>query len=378
MTDNHFHFITTAKEWQTCLSHLKRWPRVAVDLEANSLYVYQEYICLLQFSTEEQDFIVDPLAGFPLLGLGDLLQNPKIEKIFHASEYDLILLKEAYGVEAVNLFDTMWAGRILGYKNMGLAAFLESFLQITVSKKHQKANWSKRPLSAEQLAYAQNDTRYLIQLRDLMSAELEKRGQMEEALEIFRNETRVKSPDRSFDAADFYGLRGARRMPPQMQAVLRELFILRDREAKARNVPPFKVLNNDVLLHLAKLQPANEEELLKVRGISERVLQRMGTSLLRAVARGRKAPPPEPPVRNNRKSNRTMERFECLSDWRKQRAQERDVESDVILKRDTMWEIAALDELSMDTLKTITTLGPHRFSLYGEDLLRLLQGVDGS
>ena len=139
---------------------------MAIDLESNSLYSYREEVCLIQLSTAEKDYILDPIAGSDLFGLGQIIQDPSIEKVLHAAEYDCILLRRQYGWKLENLFDTMWAARILGHARYGLANVLEDAYGIKLNKKYQKANWCKRPLTKAQLNYAQMDTHFLLQLRD--------------------------------------------------------------------------------------------------------------------------------------------------------------------------------------------------------------------
>ncbi|MCA9975364.1 MAG: hypothetical protein KC413_06425, partial [Anaerolineales bacterium] len=113
-----YQLVASPKQWQSCLTQLRQENRLGLDLEANSLYAYHESVCLIQISTRDQDFIIDPLHIPDLSGLGEIIANSNVEKVFHAAEYDLILMKRHYGWELHNLFDTMWAVRILGHKQM--------------------------------------------------------------------------------------------------------------------------------------------------------------------------------------------------------------------------------------------------------------------
>jgi len=366
-------YVDTPAAWADCLAALEGESRFAIDLEANSLYVYREQVCLIQISTEDQDYIVDPLVGLELDGLGVLLANPEVEKVFHASEYDLILLKRDYDWDVVNLFDTMWAARVLGYKSMGLAWFLNEYFDVTVSKKHQKANWTKRPLTQAQLAYAQMDTHFLLQLRDMLAAELESEGKMEEAQEIFVRESRVRVPERRFDPESFWSLRGARDLGKRELAVLRELCILRDEESARRNQPPFKVLSSEMLCRLAQASPKTMSELRALNGIPPRAIDRMGSRMLQAIATGLDAPIPRPPRRGPRTEAEILDRFERLQQWRKVHAQSRGVESDVVLTRESMWEIARENPRSLEELGRVARLGPQLLELYGTHILELLQ-----
>jgi len=362
-------YIDTQAGWDRCVALFHSEPAVAIDLEANSLFAYREQVCLLQFSTAVGDYIVDPLAGIDLSALGDLLADPEVEKVFHASEYDMILLKRDHDWHIRNLFDTMWAARILGYKNMGLAWFLREFYGVEVSKKYQKANWAARPLLPDLLAYAQTDTHYLLRLRHDFAALLEEAGCMAEAREIFAHQSEVRLPDQGFDPDGFWALRGARDLKPEQMSILKALYYFRDDEARRRNQPAFKVLNNEALVAMAKEAPKTPEALAAIRGIGPRNLDRYGSQLLRAIRKARQEPPPQRPARKPRQDPGVLERFERLSQWRKERAVARGVESDVIISRETMWSIARDNPSSMADLGRISGIGPQRLNMHGEEIL---------
>ena len=374
-----YKLIDNTGAWRECLRVLRAEPRFAVDIEANSLYAYRERICLIQVSTPEQDFIIDPLADFSLSGFGKLLSNSRIEKIFHASDYDLMLLKRHYGWSVSNLFDTMWAGRILGFNNMGLAWFLREFFGVTLSKRHQRANWAVRPLPEELLLYARLDTHYLIALRDELALRLENEGLYEEAREIFDNECRVHPSPQGFDPEAYRSIRGARDLPPRGQAILRALFLYRDKEARRRDVPPFKVIGNEALILLAQHAPSDLDALYELDGFPKRLIKRLGPRLLEVIAQGKKAAlPGAAPKRAPKNNPAEAARYKALFDWRRKTAQARGVESDVIVTRDTMWELARINPRNLEDLEQIRSLGPHRRGLYGESLLGILGDTDES
>jgi ribonuclease D len=367
-----FQLVADGAAWRACLAALRAAPRLAIDLEANSMYAYAERACLIQISTEDKDFILDPLAALDLSGLGDIIADPAVEKIFHAAEYDLILLRRDYGWHLHNLFDTMWAARILGYKLFGLAGMLEMAFGVRLSKRYQKANWCHRPLSAGELAYAQKDTHYLLALRDRLAAELEARGLMAEAQETFAEQSRVKMPNNGFDPDAFWHLNGVFDMQPAQQAALKALFAFRDREARRRNSPHFKVLGDQTLLEMATKMPTRLSELDDIHGMSTGQQQRYGRQMLAAIAEARQAPPPQPPPRPPRPPDAVLIRYDKLHRWRKTRAQARGVESDVIISRDALWAIAQANPRSVAELAALNALGPYRLAQYGEEILKQL------
>src|SRR3989338_7284646 len=177
--------VADAASLRTLVAELQTEPVVAVDTESNSLHAYRERVCLLQFSSCTRDYIVDPLQLRDLSPLGGLFADPRQQKVFHAAEYDLLCLKRDYQFEINEVFDTMLAARILAWPQVGLAPILETRFGVQVDKKHQRADWGRRPLTAAQLDYARIDTHFLIPLRDMLLTELTALGRLEEAREDF-------------------------------------------------------------------------------------------------------------------------------------------------------------------------------------------------
>src|SRR3989442_1487879 len=149
---------------------LRREPLVAADTEAASFHRYRDRIFLVQLSSPRQTAIIDPLAVRDLAPLGDLLADPQVEKIFHDADYDLRILDRDYGFRARRLCDTRIAAQLAGERAVGLAALLDKYLGVKLSKEHQKADWSRRPLPAAMLEYAAADTRHLPALREALQA----------------------------------------------------------------------------------------------------------------------------------------------------------------------------------------------------------------
>ncbi len=372
-----FQLVTTSKQWRECLQHLQQYSSLAIDLEANSMFAYREQVCLIQVSTPDQDYILDPLAEFDLAELGTIIADPPVEKIFHAAEYDLILMKRQYGWELNGLFDTMWAARILGYQRFGLANLLEEFYNIKLDKRHQKSDWCRRPLSPEQLQYACYDTHFLFQLRDKLAAELVSAGRWDEAQEIFDAQSQIQISPNGFDPDDFWSVNGVQDLTRQQQAVLKALNIFRDQEARRRDLPLFKVFSNRTMLDLAGSTPSNHRELAAVHGMSHGQIRRYGQALLQVIAEGLQAPPPVAPKRPKRQPDVVVFRYEKLHTWRKHRAQQRGVESDVIISRDALWEIAQKNPKTVDELGELENVGDWRSTTYGAEIIELLKRANG-
>ena len=363
--------------------HLSAEPMIAVDTESDSLYSYFEKVCLLQFSTRETDYVVDPLAFASLLddgiaSLGPVFADPKIEKVFHAAEYDILCLKRDYNFLFENLFDTMIAARILGWKTFGLGSILHEHFEVTLNKKMQRADWGQRPLTQEQIAYAREDTHYLLRLRDLQIAELEKVGRLEEAHEQFARLAGLQPTPRKFDLDGYWNIDGARPLDPVALGVLRELFRFRDAQARKDDRPPFKVMSDSVLTRIAEARPTSPRALGQLSGVPEVVTRRHGTSIISAVARGTASPQtttPQPRARSDAfLDNHARDRMGKLKEWRKARAAQRGVETDVIVSNDTLYAIARKNPKTLDALIEVSSLGPWKAREYGEELLAVLQG----
>jgi ribonuclease D len=348
---------------------LSRQERIAVDTESNSLHAYRERVCLIQFSTPEADYVLDPFAFNDLSALGPILSDPRIEKIFHAAEYDIICLRRDYGFTFNSIFDTMQAGRILGRKQAGLDRLLEDKFGIKVNKRFQKADWGVRPLSPDLLLYARIDTHYLIPLRDLLKAELEETGLWPLAQEDFimacnpnGQKPRAESP--------YWGRFSARRdLTPRDLTVLSELVALREQLAARMDRPPFKVLDDDRLIAIARATPASLDELNEI-GLTARQMQNWGRSILEAVQRGQTNPLVQR-VTPQRPGEVYLKRLEKLKSWRKKVAAEMDVESDVVLPRPLL---LALAEHGPDGVKLVMDPSPWRLEHFGPQILKALGG----
>src|SRR5437868_13240610 len=184
-------YLDKPAEVERFLKEISNVKELALDTEGASFHRFLDRIYLLQISTRERSVIIDPLPIGSPAKLGELLVSTEVEVVFHDADYDLRLLHQDYGWHVTNIFDTRIAAQLLGIKSFGLAALLEQFFDVKLDKKHQRADWSMRPLTADMLDYAAQDTRFLLQLRDQMKGELERRGRFNWAQEERSEERRV-------------------------------------------------------------------------------------------------------------------------------------------------------------------------------------------
>ncbi len=355
------------------VSDLAACTTVAVDTESNSLHAYRERVCLIQFSTAAADYIVDPLALRDLTALAPFFASPAHEKIFHAAEGDLLGLGRDFQFTFANIFDTMSAARTLGWPSVGLAAVLKAEFDVTLSKTHQRADWGRRPLRSDMLDYARLDTHYLPALRDRLFTALTESGRWPEAQEDFERLARTApaAANQMADPQAFWRVKGARELTPQQAAVLRAVFMYRDTESARANQPPFKIIGEPTLLDIAKRTPRTTDELKGIAGMTPGQIHRHGRALINAVHEGLVAPPPSPPVLE-REPDDVRDRYDRLHHWRKTRAQARGVESDVILPRTTLWDLARRPPRTVADLADIADFGPTRREMYGQEILAVV------
>lgn len=330
----------------------------------------------MQFSLPDADYIVDPLSTFSLEPLADVFASPAVEKIFHGADYDLVSLKRGYGFHFSSIFDTMVAARILGYKSIGLAALVAEHLGLHLDKTMQRSDWGQRPLSSGQLAYACQDTRYLFALRAHLLGELAEKNRIQEAQEAFADLASLEPKPRSFDADAFWNIKGVRDLDVTGQRIVRALHRWREDQARWEDRPSFKVMHDHTLVELAAANPAAPELLRRAHVLSTYQLTRYGHQVMEVIARARRETeplaPPRPRNNGTRPDDETIGLYESLRTWRKERAQARGVEPDVIASNDVLMRVAMQRPRCLDDLAAVDGLGAWRRAEYGREILAVL------
>ncbi|OQY50935.1 MAG: hypothetical protein B6240_00780 [Desulfobacteraceae bacterium 4572_87] len=302
---------------------------IGVDLEADSMFHYQEKVCLLQFSTPSINILVDPLAVKDLSPLAPIFKSPEILKIFHGADYDIRSLYRDFEIEVNALFDTQIAARFLGLRDIGLASLLKGKLNVTLKKKYQKKDWSQRPLPEPMLEYAVHDTCHLHSLWRILMDALRKTDRLSFVEEECQLQTTVRSPVPGHEPL-FLKFNGAGRLDRRSLAVLESLLQLRDQVAKRRDLPLFKVIGNSQVMALAKRKPVKKGDLQNIRGLSYKQIDQLGAAILKAVSPALSLAEKELPVyprkRSENISPRVGARLKHLKEWRDQRGSEMGVD----------------------------------------------------
>lgn len=380
VTTPQYTYISTSEGFRKVLEHVDSSPRLAIDIEADSLYHYFEKVCLIQISSDSKTFILDPLKLKGIKSLAPLMSNASVEKVFHAPSYDFYCLRRDYGFSFRNIFDTHIAAQLLGYEFLGLGALMEELLSIRHSKRRQRDDWSRRPLKQEQLEYAAMDTRHLLRLRDTLEKELKQKERLGWAKEEFETSVAVERLPKEFNTEGFRRIKGCRDLPLQEQTMLRALYIVRDRIARELDVPPFKAINNSVLVDLAQRPPKNSKELFHRSGISYRIARKYASDIVQTVRRAQRQDPhfPQPTPRNNWKPT-NMEirnRMAALKSWRKNKAKELDLHVGVVFPAILLENLAEAPPADLDGLKNLAGMRQWRVQEFGKEVIELLHNHD--
>ena len=286
--------IENQNDFSTLVSDLEQAPSISVDTESNSFYAYYNRICLIQVSTEEQDYIIDPIALNGGIGdFGKILSDPGIEKIFHAAPNDISGLKRDFKFTVENIFDTSIAAKILGYKQLGLANILFEHFGVNLNKKWQRHDWGRRPLKSEQIEYARFDTHFLLPLRHRLAAELEAQDLLDSAREAFEKVCSHQAQVKHFRPGDFLHICGAQSLDVTGKRVLKALYLFREQEARRRDRAPFRILTNETLLRLALQRPKSIHDFSKIKGIPRTYTNSRAASPLLELIRKSETPAEE-------------------------------------------------------------------------------------
>ena len=225
---------------------------VSFDLEANGLHRYPEKVCLLQFGTDKNIYLVDPIAIEDITPLGEIFIDSSIQKIIHASGYDIRCLDRDWGFKIKNIFDTSIAASFTGSYRLGLNSILNEhlFLNLSENKIFQKADWTNRPLNKDLIKYASEDVIYLKTLRDSLIKKLEKLGRLDWVIEECKILESIRYEYKDEERA-YLSIKGSGILDMRSLTVLSSLYKFRDLEARKRDKPPFKIMSDRKLVELS-------------------------------------------------------------------------------------------------------------------------------
>lgn len=367
-------WIDRQQQLDQTITKLKNFDTLALDTEADSLHSYFDKVCLIQVTAGEEDILIDPLAKIDLSTLGGILADRSIRKILHGSDYDLRILNRDFGMTIANLFDTMICAQLLGLPGVGLAALLKHYFDVDVDKSHQRANWAMRPLTPQMLRYATIDTHYLIPLAGRLEEELRQLGRWSWAQEEFARLEEVRFREPEVDEEAFRRVKGSNRLSRRGLAMLRELFNWRDRQARAADRPPFKVLGNETMLEISTSFPATLPDLAAIKGMPASILRRHGNSIVTMVRAVLDIPeealPEKVASRPWMRDHDLERRVERLKRTRDRVAGELKIDPSILAPRHVLSAIAGLRPTSVEQLEEVSTLRRWQRELIGAELVR--------
>jgi ribonuclease D len=370
-------WIRTSEDLLALARELEGVGAVAIDTEADSLHHYPGKLCLVQVADARgRGHLVDPLAVRDLSPLGRALADPGTLKVLHAADNDLAYLKRLYGVTVTSLFDTAVAARFLGAPALGLEGLLTQYLGVTAVKSRQKDDWSRRPLTPEQEAYALDDVLHLIPLRERLLEALHVIGRAQWVEEECAGLAALVVPEKPVDPDAYMKLKGARELDARGLGVLRELFAAREALALRLDRPPFMIVGNESLVALAARRPLDAEGILAVPGCTAPVVRRAGPAILEAIARGLALPDADLPA--YRPSPRphvpagVRRRAEALREWRTKASKEIGLDPGVLFPQRLIDRLAAAPPADLAALRQVEGVRDWRVGLFGADLLKAL------
>ncbi|OGY55725.1 MAG: hypothetical protein A2912_01280 [Candidatus Buchananbacteria bacterium RIFCSPLOWO2_01_FULL_40_23b] len=260
-----FTFIDTQQKLMQAAEEWQDLKEIAVDLECeNQLHYYGSFLCLVQLSSRNKNWIIDVLAVPDLGPLMLMFEDRRILKVFHDISFDFRILFSQYKCVPKHFFDTQLGALFLGEEKIGLGSLLEKYFGVHCEKKFQQVDWTRRPLSSEMLAYAVQDTAYLLGLYDKLCSELLVLGRVEWVREECRS---LESEDYTLREQEHMDISGYKSMMPKERAVLHVLFDERRRLAKLKNVPSFMIFTNRQLIAFSGSLPYSAEDWKHLRGV---------------------------------------------------------------------------------------------------------------
>jgi ribonuclease D len=333
---------------------LQRWcgsmadePRIALDTEGDSLHCYYEKLCLIQLSVPGQNILVDPFQPVDFGVLTRFLQGRAV--VLHGCDYDLRMLRRGIQFSPGPIFDTYLAARLMGMKEVGLASLVKHFFAVDLPKSSQKANWARRPLTEVMIAYAVNDTKYLLPLAERLERELRSSSRWHWYEESCARAVAAAAEDRERDPEKIWKIPGSAALPARGLAILRGLWHWRESEAQQADRPPFQIMRNEDLVGLVQTALSGSR-----LDLPDWLPSSRRRRLLAAIHESLQIPETEWPQRNRharlRPTSEQERRFERLRTKRDQLATALALDPSVVASRSALEKVVREPEAAESVL----------------------------
>lgn len=365
-------YIVDEAEFDVALAQVARASVLAIDTEFMRERTYYAKLCLVQIATPDAVFVFDTLsASLPLERLAPVLTDPDIVKVFHAGSQDIEILLHAAGAVPRPVFDTQVAATLAGFPTqVGYGQLVHELLDVTIDKADTFTDWSKRPLSASQRTYAEEDVRYLPAVYEILYTQLAREGRLDWLAADFN---RMADPmTYSVEPREQYRrVKRAHTLDRRSLAVLREVAAWREIEAQRSDTPKRWLLSDESLVEIARRKPKDSASLASIRGVSDRVASRRAHELVRAITTGEAVPEEELPrlARRSKLSADSHAVADMLSAVVRRRAQQHGVAPALLASRDELERFASgnREESSLSS--------GWRYTLVGAELEDILDGA---
>jgi ribonuclease D len=365
MDDPAFTFVDSEQGLRDVVQALKTADWCALDTESNSMFVYKERICLIQINAAGKLFLIDTLAlpyhADTYALLKPILEDPGKVTLLHGGEYDVTCLKRDFGIAVAGVFDSQQAASYLGWEKTGYGSIVEKICAVTLTKAFTQYDWATRPLDPGAVRYAVDDVVYLPQVCEHLRAAVAEADLTEEI--AIANEAVMSSFwSGGFDPEDMWRIKGMRDVPLKSLPTLAALYVWRNGIAEKDNRPPGRMLNNEVLLALARNAPTNYQGLKRL-GLKSWFLSAHGDALM-TVIKNAQSQPPRLPNRPKQRDVTEDERLRetRLKDWRRAEAETRKVPLQVVLPAKALEYLKQHGAFNLDQ---VPQLGAKRIARYG-------------
>jgi ribonuclease D len=366
----HIQYINTPDQLASLCAQIKKEPWLALDTEFLREKTYYPKFCLLQIATPEWVACIDPLTLSRLDSLFEALYSPSIVKIFHSCRQDLEIFYQLTGKLPAPVFDTQIAAPLLGFQeNPGYAMLVSSLLNVNLNKVHTRADWSKRPLTDEQIQYAADDVIYLCKIYQIMSSKLTELGRIDWLMQDFAE---LANPNlyEVIPEKAWLKIRGKNKLTGKQLSIVQALAEWREKAAQSENRPKSWLLRDELLFDLAKLQPETISQLVNARGINERVINRYGHELCQLITTAKQRAPIllNAKGRPAKKTQQQEAILDILTALVRIRAEENVLNPVILAARKDLEALLLNDE------EECSLLHGWRFSMVGRELVGLLKG----
>ncbi|MCG3182307.1 MAG: Ribonuclease D [Planctomycetes bacterium] len=373
--------ITDAGRLSRVIDELLDAPRVALDIESDGFYNYQDRVCIVTLSSEQLNVVVDTIAlGEGARDMQRLLDRPEVPVLMHSGQNDVLALKRDYRFNFGLVHDTAVAAMLLGLQQTGLAALAEAYLGLKLEKELQRYDWSRRPIENEHLHYLINDTRHLFALHDLIIDELRKHELMDEYIIECDAVAQSEPRKREFDPERFRKIKGHGELSDAQRGVLKELYAWRNGVAEKLDRAAFRVTGDSTLLDIARRLPRDLAALEQTRGLGDWLLRDNAAELLRIVEEAQRRPVSiKPPKRKPtgplplRMDPAQRDRLGRLKRWREKEAARRGIGLQAVLPTAVINDLILQPPADKAQLAEVPRVGKSRAERYGDEILKIVR-----